>query len=486
MQKILSLILLLSITFTSLFGYKQTIINGNASFAPNSTIRVYQYDDLLSYKRVLITSAKISKEGDFKFELNLTRPTYLMFCINFLESDFYAEPEESYSIHFEFNAKHENPAEISAIEIPMLTIIKDSTFETIFSKINALNDAIQQFLTSNDNFKQIYFRANQAKLDSLKKIIMGDWGVYNGQYFRTYQKYSYAMFDNIINNKNSDSIFARYFNEREFYVENTAFMDFFNSCFEKYYDSSQSKIPINEFRNTINEGGNLAKLLDIMGKDSKLKNEILREMVLIKMLNNAYFDDRFEPGNIILLLFELSKTTKFADHKKMALNVIDQLRNKVNGKKMIDFELKNVSGATTKLSEFNNKYLYIQFFTTDCNTCIRDMYGMQKLQEEYRDSVQFISISLDVNTAKLFHFVNKFPQFNWPILHFGNNFDFIEAYGLKGLPLAMILDKSGNIISNPAPLPDQNVTQIFNDLFKDKFHHKIWFEPGNSTIKPIK
>lgn len=486
MKKVVIAFILIIISISLSYGYKLTTINGVAAFAPNTLIRVYQYDDLLSYKRVLVGSSKISSDGNFKISLNLTRPTYLMFCINFLESDFYVEPEETYSIHFEFNAKHENPAEISAMEIPMLTIIEDSTFTTLYSKINALSDAIQQYLTANDNFKQIYYRSNQKQLDSLKQIIMGDWGTGNSQYFRTFQKYSFAMFDNIINSKKTDSIFFQYFNEREFYVENTAFMDFFNSYFEKYYNSSQSKIPVNGFRNIINEEANLAKLLDIMGKDPKLKNEILREMVLIKMLNDSYFDDRFDPENIIKLLFELSKTTKFLDHKKMALNVIDQLRNKVDGKKMINFELKNVSGATTKLSEFKNKYLYIQFFTTDCNTCIRDMYGMQKLVDEFRDSVQFISISLDVNTAKLFHFVNKFPQFNWPILHFGNNFDFIEAYGLKGLPMALILDKNGNIISNPAPLPDGNVTQIFNDLFKDKYHHKIWFEPGNTTVKPLK
>ena len=486
MRRVISIFILIIVSISVSYGYKLTSITGNAPFALNSVIRVYQYDDLLSYKRVMIATTKIDKEGKFKLDLNLTRPSYLMFCINFLESDFYAEPEESYNIHFEFDKKYEHPVEISAMEVPMLTIINDSNFLTLYSKINALNDAVNQFLTRNNNFKLIYYHANQKQLDSLKHIVFDGWGESNGQYFRTYQKYTFATYENIIYSKNSDSAFSKYFNEREFFVENTAFMDFFNSYFDKYYDSSISKIPSVGFRNIVNKEANLPKILDIMGKDPKLKNEILREMVLIKILNDAFFDDRFETEGVINLLFQLANTTKFPDHKKMALNVLDLLKNKVNGKKMVDFDLKNVSGITTKLSEYKNKYLYIQFFTTDCNTCIRDMYGIQKLQEEFKDSVQFISISLDVNTAKLFHFVNKYTLFNWPILHFGNNFEFIETYGLKGLPMALILDKDGNILSNPAPSPEGELSQLFNALFKDKYHRKTWFEPGHTTIKPIK
>lgn len=486
MKKALISIFFLLFATSTLFAYKLTKINGKAPFAPNAILRIYQYDDLISYKRVLISSTKIDGNGDFKIELNLTRPTYLMLSLNYLESDLYVEPEEEYSIHFEFDQKIENPAEVSGTEFPMLTIVNDSTFTTLYSLINLLNDAVSQFLIRDDNFKQIYYRANQSKLDSLNQIIMNGWGEYTGQYFRTYQKYTFAMYDNIINSKNSDSIFKKYLNEREFYVENTAFMDFFNSIFTKYYDSSISGIPFNGFRAAINEEASLTNALDLMGKDPKLKNEILREMVLIRMLFDAYFDNRFDSENIVNLLHEIATTSKFADHRKMATNCLGQLQNKVSGKKMVDFELKNVSGATTKLSEFKNRYLYIQFFTTDCITCIRDMYGIEKLKEEYKDSVQFISISLDVNTAKLFHFVNKYPQFNWPILHFGNNFDFVETYGLKGLPLAMILDKEGNIISNPAPLPDGVLTQLFNEIYKNKYHHKTWFEPGTNTIKPIK
>ncbi len=486
MRKTILILTALLICTVGVFAYKPVEIIGKAPFAASNTIRVYQYDDLISYKRIQIGSAKIDKNGDFKISLNLTRSTYLMFGINFLESDLYVEPEETYSIHFEIDKKFANPAEISAKEVPMFTILDDPDFTKLNSLINALENAVSDFLSHNDNFKRIYFRADRVQLDSLKNIIFAQWGNNTGSYFKAYQKYTFASYENIIFSKYPDSAFAKYFNDREFLVENTAFMSFFNSYFEKYYDSPVSQIPVVEFRRIINEEAVLPKLLDHMGKDPKLKNEIIRELVLLKMLQDGFSDDRFEYGNIIKLLYDLSIETKFPDHKKMATNILNQIRNRVNGQDILDLSLKNVSGATTKLSEFKNKYFYIQFFTTDCNTCIRDMYGMQKLMEEYKDSVQFVSISLDINTAKLFHFVNKYPQFNWPILHFANNFEFVERYGLKGLPLTMILDKLGNIVMFPAPTPEDNLTQLFNRIYKDKYHHKVWFEPGHSTIEPMK
>ncbi len=486
MRKIfLALIASLVCTVES-FAYKPVEIIGKAPFAANNTIRVYQYDDMISYKRIQIGNAKIDKNGDFKISINLTRPTYLLLDINFLESDLYVEPEETYSIHFEIEKQYANPAEISAKEVPMLTLLDDPNFTKLNSLINALENAVSDFLSHNDNFKRIYFRADRTQLDSLKSIIYADWGNNAGAYFRAYQKYTFANYENIIYSKYSDSAFAKYFNEKEFFVENTAFMLFFNSYFEKYYDSPVSQIPMVEFRRIINEEPDSKKLLDHMGKDPKLKNEIIREMVMIKMLQDGFNDERFNYTNIIKILYDLSVETKFPDHKKMATNILDQIRNKVNAKNILDLSFKNVSGATTKLSEYKNKYFYIQFFTTDCNSCIRDMYGMEKLQNEYKDSVQFISISLDINTAKLFHFVNKYPQFNWPFLHFANNFEFVETYGLKGLPLAMILDKEGNIIAFPAATPEGDLSRIFNMLYKEKYHHKIWFEPGNTTVEPMK
>lgn len=485
MRRIIILFALLAIA-SSMYAYDPVKISGKAPFAANQIVRIYQYDDLISYKRVIIGNVKVDKDGNFSTSLNLTRPTYIMFVINFLESELYVEPQKEYQIHFEFLNPVENAAEISAKEIPMLTIVENDDFKELNQQINMLNNAVADFLTQNNNFKRIYYRADKRQLDSLKMLIYGDWGSSTSDYFKTYQKYTFASYENIIYSKNSDSALVKYFNEKEIYTENTAFMLFFNVFFDKYYESPNSKLPAVEFKRVINEEPNLSKLLDLMGKDPVLKNEIIREMVLIKVLQNAFVDDRFDYRNVVGLLYELAETTKFQDHKKMAMNVIGQLKNKLDGRPILNYTLKNVNGSTTKLSEFKDKYIYIHFFTTDCNSCVRDMFGLQKIQDEFKDSVQIVSISLDMNTAKLFHFVNKYTQFNWPILSFANNFDFIEAYGLKGLPLTMFLDKSGNIIAFPAPTPEENLTQLFSYIYKDKYHHKAWFEPGYSTVKPIK
>lgn len=485
MPKILTF-LFLTLFVNISYAYDPVTIAGKAPFAANQVIRIYQYDDLITYRKVLLKSEIINKDGDFKTTLNLTRPTYIMFSINFLESELYVEPQKKYEIHFEFLTKFENPAEISAKEIPMLTIVDNDHFEELNQRINILENAISQFLIRNDNFKKIYYRSDQKQLDSLKALIYSDWGSNLGDYFRTYQKYTFATYENIIYSKYPDSAFVKYFNERNFELENTAFMIFFNTYFEKYYDNPISKIPTIAFLKIINEKPELPKLLDLMGKDPALKNEIIREMVLIKMLNNAFSDERFHFRNTISLLYELAETTKFPDHKKMAMNSLASIKSKVSGKSLLNYSLKNINGSMTKLAEFKDKYLYIHFFSTDCNSCIREMYGIQKLLPEYADSVQFISVSLDMNTAKLFHFVNKYTQFNWPIVHFANNFEMVEEYGLSGLPLNMIIDKEGNIISFPAPNAEGTLSQMLNIIFKDKYRHKTWFDPGHSRVPPKK
>jgi len=477
------LILVLFATITFGFAYNPTVIIGTAKFAANCDLRIYKYDDLLSYKRVLVTNTRIDKHGNFRVEIDLNQPSYFMFCINFIEGDFYAEPEYTYNVELEADSKYKNPIEISAAEVPMYVICKDSLFKDINSLINALDNAVGIFLSQNNNFEKIYFGRNIKTIDSLKSIIFDGWGENNGQYFRTYQKYTFANVDLIFRSKMTDTLFKLYIGNNEIYTENSAYMNFFNSFFNNYFDNPFSKFSKLLIQDIINKEADLFKISNELGRDPLLANEIIREIVLIKMLTELYVKEDFNQANIYKLLTEISKNSKFPEHRKMAANSIYMLHSKINSKMLIDFEFKNVSGVNTKISNFLGKYIYIQFFTTDCESCIRDMYGINKLKKTYGDSIEFISISVDVNSGKLFQFVNKQIDFNWQILHFNNDYDFIDNYQIKGLPYSIFLDKDGQIIANPALQPDEDLSKFFEFLLKEGKSNRKYFLPGMSEEK---
>ncbi|MDD3690449.1 MAG: redoxin domain-containing protein, partial [Bacteroidales bacterium] len=162
-------------------------------------------------------------------------------------------------------------------------------------------------------------------------------------------------------------------------------------------------------------------------------------------------------------------TTKFEEHKKMAENTIFNLTNLKAGSIAPDCQFKDIHNNTLKLSDYKGKYVFLHFFTLDCQECIREMLIIKKLYEMYGDYVEFFSVMLDVEPSKLYHFVSAYPEFKWNFVHFNKDFTFIDAYKIYSLPLGMFLNEKSYIISYPTPIATE-LGSLFLFTFKDVIH----------------
>ena len=51
-----------------------------------------------------------------------------------------------------------------------------------------------------------------------------------------------------------------------------------------------------------------------------------------------------------------------------------------------DFALKSMTGENLRLSEYRGEVVILNFWSTDCGTCVLQMPAVQKLYEQYRGS----------------------------------------------------------------------------------------------------
>ena len=119
--------------------------------------------------------------------------------------------------------------------------------------------------------------------------------------------------------------------------------------------------------------------------------------------------------------------------------------------RLLPFNLTDEKGERVSSSQFAGKYLYIQFFATYCQDCIREMVILKYLKSQFGDKVQFLSVMLDFEPMKLYHFVRDYPDFDWQFAKTDGQYDFLEQYNLYSLPLGMLVDPEGKIIAYPAP-----------------------------------
>lgn len=464
--------------------FSQSKISGKALFASDQTMRINTYDDLISYKITTVKTVEIDNKGNFNFEINFRRPVYLFFEINFINGQVLIEPDKNYKLELSVDSIYTNPAEITVSEVPMWVEILEPKSNNLMSFVVGVEETVENFLSSENNFSKIYYARSLETLQLLKTILDQKFGYINNPYFKTYLYYRFAQVDFIQRSKMTLELYTDYLTDIEIYYYNIAYMQFFNEFFTRYIQSANSNIPKAKLNELINDTANYFELLDYIGKDPLLVNEMIRELVLIKNLSEMYNIVGTNQSNIVLLLLKLAESTKFEEHRKIANNMIEFLVKQSVGNIPVAKNLKDLSGNIISIDKYLGKPLYIQFFSVDCSDCIAEMFAIQKVKKDFEGKIEFISVSMDINTAKLYHFVNRFPQFDWPILSFGNNYEWVKAFDIHAFPAQVLLDAEGKIIQYPAMLASDELSRFLHAYFMEDYRPKPVYIPGMSGERP--
>lgn len=451
----------------NLYALKPIHIEGEASFAKGKEIWFYQYDDLLNRNKIFITKTQVNDSGKFSVQIPILEVCELIISFNTTDGSFFVEPEKNYSITLYTNEELINRIDAKNLGNNIQIEILHSDTHELNWKINYFNQYYNYFL-----FKYslpIMNMVKQSVYDSLLNIITEKFPInsYANDFYTVYVKFRIAEIERIYYKKNYPKLYSKYLDSKYVYYQNPAYMDFLTAFFNNYLYTGSKQITKEILYQDINHLNNYFKLLDDLGKDPILVNEIIREMVLIHNLGNLFaYSEEFNQSNILSLLNQLSQRTKFSELKIMAENKIKSLISLQLGSKAPGFSLKDIHNNTLSLSDFKEKYVFIHFFTKDCQECIREMLIIKNLFETYSDKVEFISVMLDFEPTQLYHFVNTYPEFQWKFAHFNNDFSFIENYKLFGLPLGMLINNTGHIVSYPTP-PSRELGHLFLSLFKN-------------------
>lgn len=130
---------------------------------------------------------------------------------------------------------------------------------------------------------------------------------------------------------------------------------------------------------------------------------------------------------------------------------------KLNNTVAPSFDYVNFKGGTTKLSDLNGKYVYIDVWATWCGPCRAEIPFLKKVEEKYHDkNIAFVSVSVDVDKdfEKWKKFVEEkqlggiqlFADKNW-------NSDFMKSFSINSIPRFILIDPSGKVVSADAARP---------------------------------
>lgn len=442
-----------------------SIIKGEAKGAENLSIRLYVYDDFISNKEKLLKTAKIDSTGRFEFKIDNIYDRQVIPCffriMNYNCSGMFIESGKTYNIKFEyFDFKDPNRIHIpllSKINVPFA--LKDTSKNELNNLISSFNYDYDNFVASTFGSGRLAAKTHRAKIDSFMKAETEKYANVSNEFFKNYLVYSIANLELSLKAKSRKYIFDNYFYKKPILYNNAAYMELFSNFFSDFILTSKDIQPNDIFSN-VNKKIKLNAILDSLGKDSILRNELLRETVLILNIRSWYSQKEFKSDSLLKLLDIYAANTKFDIQENIAKNLKFILTRNKNGNKMPEFSFKSIDNDVFNNDSLANKYTYFVFFHTWSKSSLSELLAMNKLHSAWKDSIQFIGVSMDYEPLKLFYFLQE-NKFDFPIYHFGGDWVMAENIGLLSFPHYMFIDKKGNYINYFAASPSRNVEAEF-------------------------
>ncbi|HPB20600.1 MAG TPA: TlpA disulfide reductase family protein, partial [Bacteroidales bacterium] len=245
-------------------------------------------------------------------------------------------------------------------------------------------------------------------------------------------------------------IFNEYiWNQRPIY-DNVQYMSFFTNYFRDYIINS-TKIKTKDLISNIEWQVNYKALLDSLGKDTLLKNEVIRELVLLENIIDWSNMKLFTLDSLQKLLTQFYNNTKFDEHKIIIKNINKNLFSKYR----IDlskYPLITNKNDTIFLKQFTTKYVLLYFFTSWCKPCIKELATINEIYPQIKDSIEIIVISADRIPLNYYYFTKDYNFTNLEIYYFNQNYELLEQLKIVVFPQSILIDKTGNIIN--ATMPD--------------------------------
>ena len=110
------------------------------------------------------------------------------------------------------------------------------------------------------------------------------------------------------------------------------------------------------------------------------------------------------------------------------------------------FSLKSVDGEEIKLSDYEGKIIVLDFWATWCGPCRRGIPDLVSLQNQYKDELVVIGISLDQEgtVADVKPFMEEY-KINYPIVY-GNQKVRMDYGNIQAIPTSFVIDTNGKIV----------------------------------------
>lgn len=439
--------------------------------------------DDISHRFLLLDRARIDSNGKFELETDQftgTRCTYLE--IDYYSASLFVETGKTYRMEFsEFNYHLDDGmnAFVPSNNLPDLPyVLQDEQGQVDRNELNywlgRYSYLYQRMMAR--HFEEVTVQGNVQPIVDFLAASQEEFGQVDHDFFQAYRKFNEAGLKDFGDLMTRRELFDAYIDSQAYDRFNPAQRDFYETFFAQYFQTNRF-LPFDQFRRIINRptyttAQRREVLLDSMGLDYSLRNEKLREWVLVLGLTQEIHNDRLNTSNMIAMLKDISRSSKFKDIAQAAGNYVKAREEEWTRPYFKDIVLTDTAGKAIRVEDFLEKgkfhyFVFVRAAYANCQTCAEELHLLQKIWEEVgeqvKDAVNVVVIDCDYTHAQYYHDAVS-RRYPWPYVHFNGNIDWIRKIDAARFPSFYLVDDKGNVLNSDFNAPSQNIADVFRRM----------------------
>lgn len=460
-------IFILICSFNTMLAQK-VVITGNVSKVKVKEATCSYNQGLLYYKAAK-QAAAIDKNGNFKFEFNITGIKEVYLVIDEQQTSFYIQPGDNIFIKINYK-DFDKSIVFTGYNSEKNNLLKAYNEKFVFGHES---DSYQQ----NANRKAGDYAAYCDSLLSEELSFVSAFAPKPSNEFISYFK-TKLVYENANNKLRYPSYWAyarhkgdtlpdmpnNYFNfmdelplNNDSLLANPAYYDYIKAAGRHYQSYSiASDAPVASLSAGLLQAakpGTAVKAADMLQAAKTIfKNDKVLKVYEASVIYNALRYEEFAATEKLYLQYV--KTNAKTQYRDELTEVYNKVMKVAPGQTAPAFTLMDEKGKACSLADYKGKVVYLDFWASWCGPCLRELPYSKKLKEEFEGKdVVFLYVSIDDDAKSWKDAIAKksisgvhvnAPDFDHPVS---------QAYNISGVPTYFLIGKDGRIISNNPPRP---------------------------------
>ncbi len=303
-------------------GQQLTTVRGIVPGGVGKPVEVYSYLDLFTYTTELLAKGILTKKNTFELTFTITSTGPFKIRIWNQEAELVLEPGKTYDL--QVNGLVIQPGKTDEIVpkmMPPLTIvIKDAPRQELNGMLRSLSAMSDDFIEKNHSV--LIGKGNRQKADEYRNLLQSSFPETGNLFFANTLFYTIGYMELHSRAWSKDKLVDQYLNSKPVLYQNPAYFEFLTSLFDKHLVAGSGGVKREALKAALGLSDPYTELMQILKQDPLLKNEAIREIVLLMGLFDMQSQAYFNKASCLKVIRQISLNSKFSEHKIMAANLL--------------------------------------------------------------------------------------------------------------------------------------------------------------------